>query len=139
MIMSDYLSRWLADELNSKGWSQRELARRAKISSAQISRVLSGEEPGQLFYIAVGKALGYTPASLERLNADGTPPAAYQEMSFEDLHEVVKQLSPDQRAEVLRFAFYQLWKRQADSAAKPAPASGDAAATEPGPSLGGSG
>lgn len=110
MAMSNHLSRWLADELNKRGWSQRELSRQANISSAQISRVMSGEEPGQLFYIAVSKALGYTPASMERLNADGTSPTAYVEMTFEELHEVVQQLSPEDRAEVLEYAFYRLWK-----------------------------
>lgn len=110
MTMSTYLSRWLADELNRRGWSQRELSRRANISQAQISKVLSGEEPGQLFYIAVSKALGYTPASIERLNEDGTSPTAYVEMSFDELHEVVQQLSPEDRAEVLEYAFYRLWK-----------------------------
>lgn len=112
MAMSNHLSRWLADELNKRGWSQRELSRQANISQAQISKVLSGEEPGQLFYIAVGKALGYTPASLKRLNEDGTPPTAYQAMKFEELEEVVRELDPDQQTEVLKYAFYQLWQKR---------------------------
>ncbi|NJK53248.1 MAG: helix-turn-helix transcriptional regulator [Leptolyngbyaceae cyanobacterium SU_3_3] len=48
--MTNTLSTFLNDELKKRGWSQRELARRAELSPTSISEVLSGRRgPGRRF------------------------------------------------------------------------------------------
>lgn len=42
MMEEDKFPTWLNGELKKRGWSQRELARRAKISSGTISNLISG-------------------------------------------------------------------------------------------------
>ena len=43
--MDNYsLPTYLIEILNTKGWSQAELARRAKVSKAMVSDVISGKE-----------------------------------------------------------------------------------------------
>jgi len=75
MIVSDKLSTWLVRELDGRGWSHRELGRRANISGAAVSRVISGEQnPGWDFCAAVARALGQPPLflfSLAGLLAEG--------------------------------------------------------------------
>lgn len=52
------MSFWLSDELNSRGWSIRELARRAGISHTTVADVLSEQrKPTAEFCIAIAKAL----------------------------------------------------------------------------------
>jgi len=43
--MSESLRYWLNHELDRRGWSYNELGRRAGLSSAGVSDVLSGKRP----------------------------------------------------------------------------------------------
>ena len=67
MTMRDELINWLNGELHRRGWSQRELGRRAGISGAMVSKVLSGEKPGWDFCVAIARALEVTPEEVFRL------------------------------------------------------------------------
>ncbi len=52
---------WLIREINTRGWSQAELARRSSMSPSQISRVISGaQSPGLDTLTGVARALGLT-------------------------------------------------------------------------------
>ncbi|MBA3533695.1 MAG: helix-turn-helix transcriptional regulator [Ardenticatenales bacterium] len=49
---------WLQGELDRRGWDQAELARRSGITTAQVSRVISGgRNAGADFCIAIANAL----------------------------------------------------------------------------------
>lgn len=74
------LSDWLQDELNKRGWLQADLARKGKITPAQVSRIMSEEQkPGLEACIGIAKALGISvdevarrvrPGALPRTTAD---------------------------------------------------------------------
>jgi transcriptional regulator with XRE-family HTH domain len=56
---------WLNKELNNRGWSQSEVARRSGISPSMFSQVISGvANPGPDFLIGVARAfnLNLSPA-----------------------------------------------------------------------------
>jgi transcriptional regulator with XRE-family HTH domain len=57
--MDNYsLPTYLIEILNTKGWSQAELARRAKVSKAMVSDVISGKErPGYKFCKGIASAI----------------------------------------------------------------------------------
>ena len=62
------LATWLTNCLNERGWSIRELSRRAAVSHSAISRVLSGNaKPSYRFCIAVASTLNETPETVLRL------------------------------------------------------------------------
>ena len=66
--MDDKLAVWLNDELANKGWSHRELARRAKVSGAMVSAVISGQKrAGWDFCAAIARPLGKTPEEVLRI------------------------------------------------------------------------
>lgn len=57
--MKDDFVMWLVGELKDRGWPQAEFARRADVSAATVSRVLSGENrPGDDFITGTARAFG---------------------------------------------------------------------------------
>jgi transcriptional regulator with XRE-family HTH domain len=58
---------WLTQELETRGWSQRELARRSGLSSAQVSSVLNNKRTATWdFCAAVALAMGFNPIDVFR-------------------------------------------------------------------------
>jgi transcriptional regulator with XRE-family HTH domain len=56
------LGDWITEHLTANGWSQRELARRAGISHANISNVVSGQRPSTWdFCAAIAGPFGVSP------------------------------------------------------------------------------
>ena len=107
--MSSRLRAWLSEELNTRGLSQGELARRCNISQSLISRTLSGDiSPSADFCIKVAEALGVSPEYLLRL-AEILPPesAVSEDATLQELIEVAKNLSPENRQELLDYARFK--------------------------------
>lgn len=66
--MEENFINWLNDELNQRGWSQRELGRRANLSSTTISDIASGKRPITFdFCNAIAVPLGKQPEEVFRL------------------------------------------------------------------------
>jgi len=63
MVMrSEELAKWLIKQTEERGWSFRELGRRADLSSSAISGVVTGKTlPGWDFCLGVSQALGVQP------------------------------------------------------------------------------
>lgn len=68
LTVDNKLSTWLVNQLNDRNWSHRELGRRAGVSGAAVSRVISGEQnPGADFCAKIAKALGEPQDKIFRL------------------------------------------------------------------------
>jgi transcriptional regulator with XRE-family HTH domain len=53
---------WLQEQLTQRGWDQAELARRSRITTAHISRLLTGEnQPGPEACVKLARALQLPP------------------------------------------------------------------------------
>jgi transcriptional regulator with XRE-family HTH domain len=106
--MSDKFRAWLSEELNQRGWSHNELARKAKVSQAAVSSILSGNRnAGAEFCIKIARALEQTPEKLLRL-AEILPPLPSEENdpTLRKLFDTLRNMSSEQRKEVLRYARY---------------------------------
>lgn len=101
---------WVNEQLKIKGWSMRELARRANISPATVSKVLSNKQnPGNDFYLGVARAFGVTLESVERLELNGTVPISrLNEQKFRELMELAQSLTDEDLADVVDYATYRL-------------------------------
>jgi transcriptional regulator with XRE-family HTH domain len=76
------LSDFLNDEIEDRGWSKRELARRSGISSAQVTDVMNERaKAGAEFCVSVARALGEEPEDMLRLAGilPPLPPAVKEE------------------------------------------------------------
>ena len=115
--MSENLITWLASELKTRGWSHRELARRAGLSQTAVSTVLSSQrQPGWEFCSAVARALGEVPERVLRRAGLLPPlPAPENDATLRDLVAYAKQLSAEERLMVLE---YTRWRFQQEQARK---------------------
>lgn len=111
----DNFTEWLNDQLKMRGWINVDLARAARISESQISRVISGgRQPGPDFCTAVARGLGLDPVLVFR-NAGLLPEADRPEddPSFQEMYSIMKQLKPALREEVIAYAIWRQ-SRQTD-------------------------
>lgn len=66
---------WVETELQTRGWSRSEYARQGKLTTAQVSRVLTKQQsPGSKFIEGTALAFGY-PLDLVYRKAGKLPPA----------------------------------------------------------------
>lgn len=107
------LAVFITTELEQRGWSMRELGRRAGVSHAQISYVVSGSaKPGADFCLAIARAFQVPPEQVLRLG--GLLPALpgpEDDPALRNLVEVAKQLAAEDRQEVLEYATWR-YRRQ---------------------------
>ena len=109
---------WLQDQIEKKGWRPRDLAKRARISDAAISRILRGErkaDPESL--ISIARALNIYPVTIFR-KAGLLPEADVDQIQFEDWQYLLKQLPEDDQEEIRRIAEMKIEKRQKDKSLK---------------------
>lgn len=93
---------WLIAEIEKRGWTNSELARRAGLVPSTISMVLSEQKrPGLDFCVGIGRALGEPPEKILRLAGllPPLPPAVEEE---KEIIDIVRSLSPEGRAFILR-------------------------------------
>lgn len=114
IAIMDKISDWLNSELNERGWSQRELARRARVSPTAINDVINEKaEPGWDLCAAIAKALGLSEEEVFRMAGLLPPlPNPNQGVSYDQLWEVVKHLPSEERQEVYKYAQYRLQQQQ---------------------------
>ncbi len=111
------LLEWIRNELNERGWDQAELARRANITQAQISRVMSGtRNPGPEFCNGIARAFNIPPERVFRL-AGFLPsyPEDLDRNNIAQLLEFYRGLSYEER---LRLVEHARWVYERERARK---------------------
>jgi transcriptional regulator with XRE-family HTH domain len=99
--MANELVTWLEEELESRGWSQRELARRAGIAHTTVSYVLAGRQaPSWDFCAAIAEALGLAPTEVFVL-AGLLPPPLPAVAEETEAVAILRELDPEARAHAL--------------------------------------
>ena len=98
------LVQWIYEQLNRQGWSQRELARRAGISTGALSMVIKEQRgAGPDFCNAVARAFGVPPESVFRM-AGLLDEVDIDKQQTEELLHYFKQLSLSERINLIRAA-----------------------------------
>jgi len=99
---------WIKEELDRRGWSQNELARRSGLTSMGVSHVLTmNRNPGLEFCTSIAKALGYSDVEVLRRAGLIRAPVEEQvesmaEMTFNEIMALVKGLNLVERRELLK-------------------------------------
>jgi len=107
--------KWLNREMEARGWSQSELARRASVSRPTVSNVLMCKQtPSFEFCASVATALGEPPERLLRLaGLLPGPPMPPEDGSLRELIEIARGLSPEERQELREYALWRYRRRRA--------------------------
>lgn len=106
--MTDF-GEWLTEEINQRGWSHSELARRASVSQVSVSGIISGSRnAGCDFCIKIAKALSLSPV-LVLTKAKILPPQeqSNNNATLQELMDIAKQLPQTEQEEVLKYAKFR--------------------------------
>jgi transcriptional regulator with XRE-family HTH domain len=104
-------SEWLTAELDTRGWSRSEAARRGKISPSMFDKVINGySKPGTRFLDGLAQAFGISPVILYR--KAGLLPEGGEQASFEDWQHLLAQLTNDEQEEMRAIIEMKIDRRQ---------------------------
>lgn len=111
--MSDELRAWLPKELEQRGWSYSELARRTGLSQSLVSKTLLGERhPSADFCVKVAQALGEPPEKVLRLAGILPTGPASDEDTLQELIELARSLPPEDQKEILEYVRFRYQRRK---------------------------
>ena len=109
--MSDF-SEWLFEELNRRDWTYAQLAKAGGISRASISLIISGDrQPGPKVAQGIARAFGY-PAEDVMRRAGLLLDKPAEDTTMNEWMAAGRQLTDEERAELLEWAFAKLSRRQ---------------------------
>jgi len=105
-MSKETFAKWIVDEVERRGWSYSELARRAEVSTAQVSDVVNlKSNPGDKFCLGVARAFRMSPSEVFRLA--GRLPSIPAEIEREkELIYKVRKLRGAAREQVFDFVDY---------------------------------
>lgn len=97
---------WLREKIDDSGMTYREIGRRAGFSHATISNIINGHrKPGIKFCRAIAKALVIPPDTVLRMAGLLPTMADFEgDLTFAELWDVVRNMSLEERIEVLAYA-----------------------------------
>ena len=104
MTAKENFGNWLGQELQHRNWNQAELARRSRTTTAQISRIMTGEQnPGPTVCQKLARAL-HIPAEEVFRYAGLLPPAKEQPEGTAELIYHFTALNEEDRKRILIIA-----------------------------------
>lgn len=103
---------WIREELEKRGWSQNELARRAGITSGAMSFVMTGmRNPGPELCQGIARALDI-PEIVVFEHAGLIGPARGEELTLRELWEIVSEMSIEEQRATLAYVREQRERRE---------------------------
>ncbi len=121
MSKADF-AEWLREELRNRDWSQSDLSRRSGVSTAQITRVLSGERGiGEATCKSLARALHLPPEEVFR-KAGLLPPKPVADEIMEQAEHIINGYKfPETKARALAYLeFLRVEEEKAEYRAKSA-------------------
>lgn len=104
-MTSDELASWLSEQLNQRGWSARELARRAGVSHTAVVRAANGQSvPGWQICLKLAQALGVPDDIVLDLAGYRANPLAAEHGTRERVLQILDVLNEDDQNLLLTFA-----------------------------------
>lgn len=102
LAMVNEFTAWFNEEVQERGWTFRELARRAGVNGSTVSLVASGQRnPGLSFCVRIAGALGERPERVLRI-AGLLPPLPPSVQEEDEILETVRRLSVTDRDALIR-------------------------------------
>lgn len=104
--MSSFIS-WIDEELNIRGWSQNELARRMGFTSASVSRTMT-QQNNITYEFCVGIAKAFVMDKEDVLVRAGLLNPRTRTIEGDEIQRIYNELPPEERKGILDFAKWKL-------------------------------
>ena len=105
-------SEWLVKELERRGWSRSEAARRGNISPSMFDKVINGyAKPGIKFLDGIAQAFEMSPTMIYR-KAGLLPEVGGEKITFHDWEHMLQQLTPEEQEEIYSIMDMKIKRRQ---------------------------
>ncbi len=105
-------SQWLSAELEERGWNQSDLSRASRLSTALISKLMTGtRNPGPSACKGIARALGYSTETVYRA-AGLLQPSGTRDKRREHLEGLAEQLDDTEYTDLLGYIEYKLFKKR---------------------------
>lgn len=112
----EIFSKWILDELNRRGWPPAELARKARIDTGNLSRILSGtRKVGPDVCNSIAEALGLPPELVFR-KAGLLPEFPNERRDTGLMLEMFNRLPDDEKSLILEFTRWRYQKSMENEA-----------------------
>lgn len=109
---------WLRKERETRGWSQADLARISGLHRQIINKTENGvSTPAVETFISLAEALNLSPILLFR-QAGLLPNSNGDQVKFEDWEYLLKQMTPEDEAELRQIAELKIERRKKDQSLK---------------------
>lgn len=110
---SEDFAAWLEGELAARNWRPADLARAADLPQATVGNVINGNrEVGLKVALAIAGALGLPPDTVfRRAGLLPAQPGPERDPTFQEILEVMRSLSPDERREIVDYALFRYRRR----------------------------
>mgnify|MGYP006307225799 CR=1 FL=1 len=104
-MSSEHFGEWLEKEIDKRGWTMSELARRCDVSHPAISRVVSGERgAGPELCRAIAHAFDMPEEKIFRIaGLLSQLPAPEEDFPFAEVLALMQNLPPAERREILEY------------------------------------
>lgn len=103
---------WLQEEINKRDWRPTDLAKRARISDAAVSRILRGERKADTdTLLAFSEVFSISPITIFR-KAGLLPDTGGEKITKDDWEHMLQQLTPEEQDEIYSIMDMKIKRRQ---------------------------
>ncbi len=108
-MSSKHFGNWLEREIEIRGWTMSELARRCEVSHPAVSRVVSGERgAGPELCRAIAQALEMPEERVFRIaGLLSQLPAPDDDLTFAQVYDMMNRLMPEERREIMEYVAWR--------------------------------
>lgn len=104
---------WVLMEMEARGWTMSELARRCSVSQVAISNVINGNRnAGPDLCRALAVALELPEEKIFRLAGLLSRLPTEQDLTFGEVYDMMQHLTPDERQEVMEYVAWRYRRRR---------------------------
>jgi transcriptional regulator with XRE-family HTH domain len=113
-MSSKHFGEWIKHEIEKRGWTMSELARRCEVSHPAISRVVNGERgAGPDLCRAIARAFEMPEEHVFRMaGLLSQLPSPDDDLTFAQVYDMMNRLAPEERREIMEYVEWRYRRKK---------------------------